>query len=176
VSELVNSVDFVLVWDEAWLVWVAVSADGDVGTLHTVVVSSSGVDGTSLIGDIVVVHPLVGVDWFTTMATIVFLLTGDDYLRRDVDIGPSSLSGNLDSIRKGRGRSMSPARTAVLWNMLVSHVGQEVGAINVIPEPVRWEILHMLEFLSHYVLSGSQWVPLLLARCRGVNVSKVFLT
>ena len=107
------------------------------------------------------------------MAAVVFLLKGDDDLRKNVDIRPISLSGDIDSIKKGKGRSMSPARTTVLWNMLVSHVGQVVNAVNVIPEPVRWEVLDMLEFLSDHILSISQWIPLLLVRSRGINVSSL---
>ena len=31
---------------------------------------------------------------------------------------------------------MSPARTAVLWDVLVADVGQVVGSIDVVPRPV----------------------------------------
>jgi len=98
-SELVNAVDQVLIWDETWLFWVAVFALDNAGAFNSVVVASGLVDGASLIGDIVGVHVLVSVHWLTTVATIILSLTRNDNLRGDVDIGPSSLSLDLDSIR-----------------------------------------------------------------------------
>lgn len=35
---------------------------------------------------------------------------------------------------------MGPAGTAVLWNVLVPHVGQEVGVIDTVLQPVGWEL------------------------------------
>jgi hypothetical protein len=60
--------------------------------------TSGLIDGACLISDVVIVDVLEGIYWFTTTATEIFVLTGNDDLRRDVDVGPSSLSLDLDSI------------------------------------------------------------------------------
>ena len=52
----------------------------------------------------------------------------------DVDVGPGGLSGDLDSVGENRGGGMGPARSTVLGNVLVPHVGQVVGIVDVVPE------------------------------------------
>ena len=69
------------------------------------------------------------------MAAKVLILTGNEHLRGDVDIGPGGLSSDLDSIGERRGRSVGPAGTAVGGDVLVAHVGQVVSALNVAPVP-----------------------------------------
>ena len=44
---------------------------------------------------------------------------------------------------------MSPARSAILWDMLVSNVGQVVGTVDSVPLPVVWEVFNWNEWLSH---------------------------
>ena len=83
------------------------------------------------------------------MASVVLSFARNQNLRSNVDIWPSSLSSDLDSIGKGRGGSMSPARSTVRWNMLVSQVGEIVDTTNGVPKPVFWEILNILERLSN---------------------------
>lgn len=114
----------------------AVLALGDGRALDTVVVSSGSVDGAGLVGNVVIVHKFEGGVSFTTVAPIVIHGAGDDYLGGDVDVGPLCLSGNLDSVRHGGGGSLSPARAAILGNVLVLDVSQVVGSINVVPDPV----------------------------------------
>ena len=43
---------------------------------------------------------------------------------------------------------MSPARSTVLWNMLISQIGQIVDAINRVPDPLLWEIINRLKRLD----------------------------
>ena len=43
---------------------------------------------------------------------------------------------------------MSPARSAVLWNMLVSQVGQVVDTLNIVPDPLLWKVINWLERLD----------------------------
>jgi len=62
--------------------------------------ATSLVDRASLIGDVVVVDVLKSIHGLTSRATEVLVLTGDDDLGRDVDVGPGSLSLDLNSIRK----------------------------------------------------------------------------
>jgi len=96
-SELINSVDQVFIWDKASLV-VTVFACADWRALNTVIITSGLINRASLIGHVVDVHPLVSVHWLTTVATLILSFTRNDNLRGDVDIGPSSLPRNLDSI------------------------------------------------------------------------------
>jgi hypothetical protein len=100
VTELINSVDEILVGDEACLTWVAVTADVHGGANLSVVETTSAVDGASLISDFVLGHPLEGVVSLTTVASLVGSLTRDDDLRGDVHIGPGGLSSDLYAIGK----------------------------------------------------------------------------
>jgi hypothetical protein len=100
VTEFINSVDEILVWDEACLTWVAVTADVHGRANLTVVETTSAVDGASLISDFVLGHPLEGVVSLTTVASLVGSLTRDDDLRGDVHIGPGGLSSDLYAIGK----------------------------------------------------------------------------
>jgi len=96
-SELINSVDQIFIWDETSLM-VTVFASADWRAFNAVIIASGLINGASLISHIVVVHPFISIDWLTTMATLILGLTRNDDLWGDVDIGPSSLSSNLDSI------------------------------------------------------------------------------
>ena len=98
VSELLDLVNLVLVWDEARLMRVTVSALGDVRALDSVIVASGLIHGAGFISDFVVVHVLISINRFSTVASLILHLAGDQDLRSDVDIRPSSLSGNLDSV------------------------------------------------------------------------------
>ena len=59
----------------------------------------------------------------------------DKDLRRDVDVRPFGFSSNLYSVRERGCGCVRPAGTAVLGDVLVTHVGQVVGAIDVVPNP-----------------------------------------
>ena len=108
--------------------------------------TSGSVNGAGLVGDLILAHPLEGVEGLSTVAAVV---TGarDKNLWGDVDIGPSSLSGDLDSVREGGGGGMSPARSAVLWDVLVSNIGQVVDIINIVPNESLWDIVNWLKWL-----------------------------
>ena len=108
-AELVDTVHEVLVGDEASLTGVTVTADVHGGADLTVVKTTAAVDGASLIGDLVLGHPLEGVVGLTTVATKVGSLTRDDDLGGDVDIGPGGVTSDLDSIGKSGGGGVSPA-------------------------------------------------------------------
>jgi len=108
------------------------------------------------------------------MASIILHLAGDKNLRSNVDVWPSCLSSDLDSIGKRRCGGMSPARSTILWDMLVSHVGKVIGSINVVPEKFGWE-LDGGEFGPDVLDILIGWVPLLLARSGSVDELKWFL-
>ena len=55
---------------------------------------------------------------------------------RDVNVGPLSVSGDLNAIRDGRCSGMSPARSAVLRNMLISQVSEIVSVVHIVPNPL----------------------------------------
>jgi len=63
-------------------------------------VASSSIDRAGLVSDFVLAHPLESVVSLSTVATII-TTARDKNLRSDVDIGPGSLSCDLDSIGKG---------------------------------------------------------------------------
>jgi hypothetical protein len=100
VSKFIDSVNQILIRNKARFVRIAVSALGDVRTFHSVIVSPGMINRTSLICDVVVVHPFISIHWFTSMTPIVFLLARNNDLWRNIDVGPSCLPGDLDSIRE----------------------------------------------------------------------------
>jgi len=79
-SVLIDSVGEVLVGDEAGLAWVAVSAHFHGGACLAIVKTTRLVNRASLVSDVVVVDPLVGIQGFSTVATEVLGLAGDDNL------------------------------------------------------------------------------------------------
>jgi hypothetical protein len=80
-------------------------------------------------------------------------------LRGNVNIRPSSFSIDLDSIRESRSSGMSPARSTVRRDVLVPDIGQVGGVIDVVPDPLFWEVFNVLERFSR------------LARLRGTGRS-----
>jgi hypothetical protein len=162
-TELVNSIDKVLIWDEASLTWVTVTADFHGRALHSVVVTTSSVNRAGSVGNFVLGHPCEGVVGLTTVASLIWSLTRDKDLWGDVDVWPGSLSVDLNSIGKSRSGSMCPARTAVGRYVLVENVGQIVLAIDVVPEHLLWKILNMFKSLCDpggfsVFVADSAWV------------------
>jgi len=94
----VDAVHSVLIRDEAGLTRVAVAAHVHSAANLTIVMTSGSVDGASLICNLVLSHPLEGVQVPATVAAVVIGLTRDENLRGDVDIGPGCLSLDLDSV------------------------------------------------------------------------------
>ena len=133
VAVLGNLVDGVLVGHEAGLVRVAVLALHDGGALQAVVVASSLVSGAGFVGDFVVVDPLEGVEGVSSMAAEVWVFARDQNLRRKVDFGPLGLPHDLDSVRKRGSCGLSPAGAAVFGQVLLSHGGQVVDSVHVVP-------------------------------------------
>ena len=166
-------VDVILIGDEATLTGHAVLALDHGRALTAVVVATGSVDRAGLIGTFVLAEPLESVVSLTTVAAIV-TRAGDKDLRGNVDIGPSSFAGNLDAIRKSGSGGMGPARTAVLRNVLVAHIGEEVVAVDVIPDPLLGKIVNRLKRgLDEVNLGLAGALP---ARLLGVDVSEVFLS
>jgi len=97
---LIYTIDAVLIGDKASLSWVAVTALLHSTACLTIVKTTSHVYGACLIGDLVVGHVLKGVQVPSTMAALVFSLTRDQNLRRNIDIWPCSFPGDFDPIRE----------------------------------------------------------------------------
>mmetsp|Transcript_12525 Transcript_12525/g.34916 ORF Transcript_12525/g.34916 Transcript_12525/m.34916 type:complete len:280 (+) Transcript_12525:2911-3750(+) len=125
-----------------WSTWVAGLADSVRVTLsiNSLVVLASLVRDTVLSDALV---RLVGVAALARSAitAVHHDLRGKDHLR------VSSLLGNLDTVGQGRRRSHGPARTTVLWNVLVPGLGQEVRSVHVAPEEVGRDVSHRHELL-----------------------------
>ena len=76
----------------------------------------------------------------TTMARAGhFSAAVEDELDGKIDLLPFALTSNLDAISQSRNGTMCPARTTVLWEVLIQTVGEVVGAINVAPSKTFWE-------------------------------------
>jgi len=167
---LVDTVNLVVIGDEASLGRVAISGDLHSGALGSVVVTTGQVDGSLSIGDLVGAHPLESLDGFSSVATtsIVIKIARDEDLGRDVDIGPGCLTGDLDTIGEGRGGGLSPARSAVLRDVLVPDVGQVVDTTDVVPKNLLGDILQVGERSVDEVFDQS--LRFLVSRELGVNV------
>jgi len=131
----------VLGGDVASFTGFAITAETHGGAAETVVKTTALVNSASLVGDVVLVNPLVGVVGGTTVASHVVVFAGDEDLGSDLDIGPRSLSGDLDTIGEGGGGGESPAGTTVLGQVLVSCVGEVVNSLNATPVPGDGELL-----------------------------------
>lgn len=70
-SVLVNLVSVVLIRDEASLTGHAVLALEHGAALNTIIVTTSSIDGTSFVCNVIVMHPLEGIISLTTVATII---------------------------------------------------------------------------------------------------------
>jgi len=79
-TELVNSIDKVLIWDKAGLTWVAVTAGLHGRAFLTIVVTTGSVDRASSVSNFIVCHPCESVIGLTTVATLIWSLTGDKNL------------------------------------------------------------------------------------------------
>ena len=61
---------------------------------------------------------------------------------------------------------MSPARSAVTWDVLISQVGEIVHTIDIVPNVLLWEVGHWLQWrldetnlwLGGGLSAGSLWV------------------
>jgi len=135
----IDTVDVVGIRNEAVLSGRAVSALDVISTVDTVVPTSGLIVGAGFVSDVVLMNVFISSGSITSVATFIGKFAGEEDLRCDVDIGPSGVSHDLDTIRHGRSGSESPAGTAILGNMLVSGEGEVVGAIDVVPGEVSGE-------------------------------------
>jgi hypothetical protein len=135
-SVLIDSINLVVVGNETSFIGVAISSNLHGRALRSIGVSTSQVDRGLSIGDLVSAHPLESLDSFSTETSHRFIvhITRDENLRGDVDIGPGSLSSDLDTIGESRSGSLSPARSTVLRNVLVPNVSKVVNSIDVVPK------------------------------------------
>jgi hypothetical protein len=111
--------------------------------LDHIIATDTGIPALSLVvratfvGNSVVVDIFKGKSRVTTVAALVFALrAGQKNLRSQFEIGPLSLSGNLNSVSKSRGGGKGPAGTAVLGDMLVSHESEIVDTVGIVPKPL----------------------------------------
>lgn len=86
----------------------------------------------SLIDKTVGVGILPDTEVITTLAG-TSITAVNDLLDRHVSGGEGTLASNVDTISEGRGDTMSPARTAVLGDVLVTDGGKVIPAIHVPP-------------------------------------------
>ena len=145
---LFNLVDIILIRDKTGLASFTITAVWHSTTFNTVGPASSLINWASLISNVVLINPLVACVRRATMTTKrIDLLAGDEDLWGEIDIGPSSFSLNLDSVWEGRSHSVSPARSTVLWVVLLTNVGKVVDSINITPVKWGWKVLKFGELI-----------------------------
>ena len=113
---------------------------------------ASQVGIASIVGDIAnVLDELVSTGVVSTMARSgIFRSTVQNELDAEVDVITLSLASNLDTVSKAGERSMCPARSTVLRNMLVETLGQVTHAIDISPRERVWK------FIGHQVGMGKR--------------------
>lgn len=141
-TEFFNSIDLRSFLSPASLGWQAVLALDISCAAETVIMAICLIIGASLISDVIVEDPFIGVSCITSIASAGFIIAGNEHLWGKVDIGPLSTSDDLDPVRKGRGSCECPATTAVNGNMLVSLHSEIVRPTHIPPPKV---IRHLLQ-------------------------------
>jgi hypothetical protein len=133
---LINLVDTILGRNGARLVGAAISAHFHGGALLAIGVSDCLVNRAGLISDLVLAHPPECSERVTTVAAERGVLTRDKHLGSNIDVRPGRLSRDFNAVREDRRGCVSPARAAVLRNVLVADVGQVVPSIDIRPGEV----------------------------------------
>jgi len=159
ITVLVGAVSLVSIGDKTSFSRVAVSAVLHGRAFLSVVVTTSLVDRASSIGHGVLGHPFKGSEIVSSMTSVHVSLAGDQNLRRQVDIGPDSLTLNLNSVGEDGSSSVGPARSTVLRDVLVEDVSQEVCSVssslsNVVPKDLIGKVLRMEERLRDVLNNG----------------------
>lgn len=103
-----------------------------------IVMTACPVYGACLICYIVLIHPLEGVECLPPVASVI-PTAGYQYLWGNIYVRPLGTPGDLDPVRESGGGRLGPARPAVLGVMLVLHVGEVVGPIDIIPYQLGWQ-------------------------------------
>jgi hypothetical protein len=179
-GELVDSVNLVVVGDETSFTRVAISGDLHGRTLGSVVVTTGHVNGSLSIGDLVGAHPFESLESFSSVATtgVIIKITRDKNLRGDVNIGPGCFTGDLDTIGKSRGGGLSPARSAVLRDVLVPDVGKVVFTIDIVPKNLVGDVLVLERSVLNaqdrglrFLVSRELRIDVLLAHDKGAHKS-----
>jgi hypothetical protein len=137
---LINSVYVVFIWNCTCTASCTVPTESHRATLVTIVPTSRLVDRAGFISDIVLMNPFVSIISITSITPIIFVFTWDKNLRRNVYVWPSRIPSNFNSIRQCRRCSMSPTRSAILRNVLISYVCKIAYAFNLAPVPISWKI------------------------------------
>lgn len=141
VAVLVNPIDIVFRWNVAGLSWLAVAAESHSTASNAVIPASCLVNRASFIGNVIFMNPLVCIVCVSTVAAVIFLLTGNQNLGCDVNIGPCSLTCNFYSVWEGGRCRLGPARAAVLRNVLVLDVRKVVYSIHWTPVERLWKLV-----------------------------------
>lgn len=69
-------------------------------------------------------------------------------MRGDVDIRPNNFSINFNSIRKNKYGNINPAKSTIKKDVLVPDIGNVKDIIDIIPDPLFWDVLNILERFS----------------------------
>jgi len=117
-SKLFNIVNFIFIRNKAWLMWVTISANSNIGALDAIIMSSSSIDWASFISHIVFVHIFKSINRFSSMASLIFHFTWNQNLWSNINIWPSSFSHDFNSIRKSWCRCVCPTWSTIWWKML----------------------------------------------------------
>jgi hypothetical protein len=107
----------------------------------TVGVATSLIRRAGFVSNTILVDVVVCSERVTTIATEIRVLTRDENLRSKVNVRPSTLSHDLNTIRESRCSSEGPARAAIVRNVLVSTHSEVVGSIDITPEEVLRKVV-----------------------------------
>ena len=98
ITVLIGAVSKVGIGDEASFSRIAVSAAFHGGAFLTIIMTTSLVDRASSDGHLILGHPFEGCKVVSSVTSHHISLARDQVLGRQVDIGPSSFTSDLDSV------------------------------------------------------------------------------
>ena len=122
IPKLINTINEIFIRYGASFTWTTISAKFHWGALLSIVLTSSLINGACSISNFIISHPGESIICFTTMTTIVWFFTRNEWLRWNVDIWPKGFSCNFDPIRECWCSCVSPTRSTIGRNMLVEYI------------------------------------------------------
>ena len=138
-----NTINFCSFLGPTSFLWETISALDLCWTTYSIFMAISLIWWASLVSDVVLMNPSIGSSGISTIATMICRFARNQHLRTQVDIWPLGFSSDLDSVTQCACGWECPAWPTVYGDVLVSLISQVIGAIDISPPIVGWEISHI---------------------------------
>lgn len=122
VSIFINSVHIILIGYSTCFSSTTVTTKSHTATIITIIPTSGLINRTSLVRNIILMNPLIGIICVTTIASIIFFFAWNQYLWSYIDVRPSCISLNFNSIWQSWCSSMGPTWATILRYVLITDI------------------------------------------------------